>query len=44
MNIDHFSRYEKLIGSTAYVISFVSKLKQLIGNQEDSRCGTEKRI
>ena len=39
MDIEHFSSYEKLIDSTAYVISFVSKLKQLIGNQEDSRCG-----
>ena len=39
MDIEHFSSYEKLIGSTAYVISFESKLKQLIGNQEDSRCG-----
>ena len=39
MDIEHFSSYEKLIGSTAYVISFVSKLKQLIGNQEDFRCG-----
>uniref|UniRef100_A0A1X7U083 Uncharacterized protein n=1 Tax=Amphimedon queenslandica TaxID=400682 RepID=A0A1X7U083_AMPQE len=37
MDIKHFSSYERLINSTAYVLTFLGNLKKLKSTDEDTR-------